>query len=1327
MANNINLNTNPYYDDFNDDKQYQRILFKPGYAVQARELTQMQTMLQKQVERFGNHIFKEGAVITGCDYALNLKVPYVKILDTDSGAVTIDNADLEGYEGEILVNSTTGLKAVIKKSTQGFESTIHKTFHVQYINQGTNNTTTTFSAGDTLALESDNSITFVIAGAGTTPIGYGSLFSLNDGIIYGKGTFVIHKAQTVVLEAFSSTPSKSVGVNIVETIVDSEIDTTLRDPATGTYNYTAPGADRLKVSTELKSFDTNASVSDEFNILFDIVLGKVARRYDVTDYGELNKVLARRTYDESGDYTIRPFGLNVREHLIDGDNGGLYTSGNGGDAGKLALGISAGKAYVKGYEYQTYATQYFDVEKETETRDIEDANISTAYGYYVIIDDVRGISALTPGTLLQLQDTARNAKSSNSTTNTSSLGASGSAIGTARVVSLEYNSGTIGQAACQYKLYLSEIKMTSGSFADVRSFYYGTGDRFHADIAGATAELQDTSFSSLVFPLPERNISTLDIGAAGYNNAFIYRKKMTGTVSTAGAVTFSLSGDETFAFTADTTTNRTNEIILIASDEMKYNSAANTAYYEGDVIPLGTAAATSTGVITGLTSTSLTIDVTSETLDATYGITAFVSVRKTDTSPRSKTLRAGRLVKLQTSRTFSGGTVTNGSATITGLTSVTDNASVGDKVYKSSDNSLVGTISSVTSTTIVLTSTYGGSTFSADILVCHPNYNPATNSLEGPLSLGFYDVFKINSITTGSSSTAYASLATDSTDIFELNSGQTDTLYDLSSISKKNKETFNFSQKRFLINLDYFEHSASASLGGYFSVDSYPLPVQGTAAGVSEIEWTEIPQYITPNAVKINLRDVLDFRSTVTQVSNNTTSEGSASINPVAYTETSKTLLTGIYIPHAQEEFITDVQYNIGRIDRVILNSEGEFEVMTGVPDITPIAPPQPGNAMTLGIITIPPFPSTSPKVARSLDRRNFGTTVTLVENRRYTMRDISQIDKRLTDLQQYTELSFLEQKLLNSSLINSNGDERPKNGVLVDDFNDHSKGAVDDPSYSCTIFNGFLQPSLKPTNVELEVATISNLVQNSKNMHIVVEQVTTADEYVVGEVVSNGSGASGTVAHVVTLATDYTTGYRWVRLYLDSATVGTSSFAVSNTVTGATSTAVGTIPTISSTTNISATLLPIVLRPDAIVETENGKLITLPYTHKLYAENPYASEAINTTNKLLFNYEGNISLTPMADTWFDEENTPEGDSYILPTSGNTSWFASVAAPPKAAVSPTASSSPPPSDGGGSSGGGGGGGGGVETRIIGTGGIRPIDENYRWDGTTQLDMGINQI
>ena len=46
MALETNLNQSPYYDDFDETKNYNRILFRPGFAVQARELTQLQTILQ---------------------------------------------------------------------------------------------------------------------------------------------------------------------------------------------------------------------------------------------------------------------------------------------------------------------------------------------------------------------------------------------------------------------------------------------------------------------------------------------------------------------------------------------------------------------------------------------------------------------------------------------------------------------------------------------------------------------------------------------------------------------------------------------------------------------------------------------------------------------------------------------------------------------------------------------------------------------------------------------------------------------------------------------------------------------------------------------------------------------------------------------------------------------------------------------------------------------------------------------------------------------------------------------------------------------------------
>ena len=70
MPQQTNLNVAPYFDDFDSTNDYHKVLFKPGYPVQARELTSLQSMLQDQIEKFGQHFFKEGAKVipgnTGC-------------------------------------------------------------------------------------------------------------------------------------------------------------------------------------------------------------------------------------------------------------------------------------------------------------------------------------------------------------------------------------------------------------------------------------------------------------------------------------------------------------------------------------------------------------------------------------------------------------------------------------------------------------------------------------------------------------------------------------------------------------------------------------------------------------------------------------------------------------------------------------------------------------------------------------------------------------------------------------------------------------------------------------------------------------------------------------------------------------------------------------------------------------------------------------------------------------------------------------------------------------------------------------------------------------
>ena len=90
MALDTNFNVNPYYDDFDEDKKFLRVLFKPGYAIQARELTQLQTILQKQSDRFGGSSFKNGSVVTGAE-TFTQDATYIKLSSTYLGTDIVAN------------------------------------------------------------------------------------------------------------------------------------------------------------------------------------------------------------------------------------------------------------------------------------------------------------------------------------------------------------------------------------------------------------------------------------------------------------------------------------------------------------------------------------------------------------------------------------------------------------------------------------------------------------------------------------------------------------------------------------------------------------------------------------------------------------------------------------------------------------------------------------------------------------------------------------------------------------------------------------------------------------------------------------------------------------------------------------------------------------------------------------------------------------------------------------------------------------------------------------------------------------------------------------
>ena len=109
MALTTDFNVDPYYDDYDETKGFYRILFRPGYAVQAREVTQLQTILQKQIERHGEHTFQDGSVVLGCELNYDNEVKSIQ-LETQFGGADIT---ITGFDNGIVTGGTSNARAKV--------------------------------------------------------------------------------------------------------------------------------------------------------------------------------------------------------------------------------------------------------------------------------------------------------------------------------------------------------------------------------------------------------------------------------------------------------------------------------------------------------------------------------------------------------------------------------------------------------------------------------------------------------------------------------------------------------------------------------------------------------------------------------------------------------------------------------------------------------------------------------------------------------------------------------------------------------------------------------------------------------------------------------------------------------------------------------------------------------------------------------------------------------------------------------------------------------------------------------------------------------------
>jgi hypothetical protein len=1037
MANNsltTDFNTSPYYDNYDEAKDFYRVLFKPGVSVQARELTQLQTTLQKQIDRFAEHIFKEGSLVTGGQFIFDQMYRYVKLADDDSLSNPISVSDFLGTE---VTGQTTGVVAEVVKVTDGSDATSSpKTFFIKYKAAGSNGLIKAFAPGERLV--NDDSFEAVILSANTA-VGNSSIFTIEPGVIFAKDHMLRFDGQSIVLEPYSDKPSYKVGFNLVEETIDAIDDQTLLDPAQGSFNYAAPGADRLKITATLIKYPLNTNTSANFIELFEIKDGITQEKYERPQYSVIRDELAIRTNDDGGDFYVKGWNVFAREHLDNGSNQGLFHANTGGNSSYLAIGVDPGKGYVKGYDVETLVPRYLPILKGLDYNNVEQQVVSTNYSNYIIVDEMVGNWPINGVTTISLYSVAQDRISTNGF---SAAAQTGTLIGTAKLKTIKHLSGVKGKAEAQYTVYIFDIKITHATlkFKDVRSIYINnsTSADAGADIVldGGVAVLYEPDFNYGIYDIGLKSVKSIRDAANQIDTTYTYDKTFDVSIATNG--TFSLSTgatDEIFSYSVGSlNSTQKNDFIVSLNSDVDVTMSGTVATSNGNTSVVGTGTSfTNLNVGDKITITDVTgifkvASITNNTLlDVTVAPASTASGKAFE-----KNYYAGDVIDFNLKGAAAG---------------VTRDISISTSTTATFD--MKETLStSVTATAIAKFNKVDAREIAK---VYRPNryvvINCAANTT-GPYNLGISDVYKLRSVRLKTGAFSSVSEGTDVTSQFKLDNGQRDTHYDHASLIKAGASISNTTY--LLAKLDYFSPDFSQGFG-YFSVDSYPIDDVSSSSNTA-IRTENIPVYIsTTSGRRFDLRNCIDTRPVKTNTAADATVLGSATTNPA----TSSSFVAhagGLRTASPNEQFLLDLAYYLPRNDILVVNKEGIFRTIQGTSSTLPITPSIPPDAMGLAIIRVSPYPSLVSSYATSIQRLDLATTTEKTSNRRYTHRDVGVLDDRIKNLEYYQALTLLEKSVIDLKIPDEDGLDRFKNGIFVDPFNDHSLGDLGNPDYDIAV-----------------------------------------------------------------------------------------------------------------------------------------------------------------------------------------------------------------------------------------------------------------------------------
>ena len=1039
---NINLNQSPYYDDFNPTKDYVRVLFRPGFPVQARELTTLQSFLQEQISRFGDHVFKDGSRVTNAEITLSTDVHKLVLTGTGnlnaptSGARTGSViSTVANLKGKIITNGKVGTDEVrarvVDQPTGIVDTSQVGNLYIKYLTTKQFATTPDGTVGKEAyiyALKSDNggTIDYYNTFSSSSPA---TIANINEGIFYVQGFFTRVAKQSVLVSASSNTPSAQIGFNVSSQIITQNIDSTLYDNARGTSNEGAPGAHRLKQNLTFSVKSVDAASDPNFYRVMTVVNGviqEVVKRNP--EYEELGRTLARRTYDESGDYALAPFPVFIQDAELNTN---------------FEMNIGPSKAYVKGFEVEKSAPTniVFNRVDETSTRRVNNFRVPVNNLTNVAITSITGI-------LPQMAGIAGD-NPFNSSARLILRNSSNAPIGVARAYGI-FNTN---------RLYLYDIKMFQKLTLSGAGLNGLSGHLSGLDIEAGGTRAQ-------VFNETAKSGSTT-IGSDGNTvyvvnatNTFVVGTILTSTTNAISAANGKITAVEAYSFknvsnvislaptsgtaftatitSADSDTRNINGSLLGVIDKHLSNARTSAAVYDNDFISW-TTNGTTTGVgANGIWGTQILNDVNQTNKRLKFGyrkitntsasaagaigygwsaahreVSLFhpdihkvygINVGNTNTNTDFSSARFARITISSTSAVpnFVQGSIIVGSTSktkaIVALGNLA-NAQQTQGTHVSETNVGTGNVLEI----VFLE----GSAFSANEVL----------TITSPTYVSQADQNNNVSITPTGTKVNFVSVTAatgkDVTGSFLLDNGQRNEFYDIGRLVRKGNHPSPTGD--ILVFFSYFENEQNNI--SYYNVDSYDQHPGGfntlTSKFSHDVRYYSDNQEILPQTtdVGVDLRNAVDFRLKVKTTT-------SSHISPFDYMNRNFVETQNLISP--ERSFTFDFFEYLGRTDLIALDTTGNFVVQKGVPSADPKRPNALENGMTIAYIDIPP----------AVRYINDEIKVDIVDNKRYTMRDIGRIDQRIDRLEEAVSLSMLE-----SQALQDNVSSRTTTGFAVDDF----------------------------------------------------------------------------------------------------------------------------------------------------------------------------------------------------------------------------------------------------------------------------------------------------